>query len=298
MMPGTTHWMHAALIGAFALAGCSRSDEAHTDHQAEANSEAAAAAKAPPPVPPMGVEEARIKITEAVDSANKAFRQVRSLRVREKWQLRRDVNATQIATAQSLGVRASGDEQIQRLVQQGRLTALPDSTPFWVFRNLQHSVPFVTPDTRQLLNEIGRRFHTRLDSLGLPPYRMQVTSVLRTPESQADLRKRNPNASRTVSAHEYGTTLDISHVRFAAPAESWLAGDSASAPALPPEARQLEVEMLEEAAEKNAVALQAELGRVLAEMRAEGMVKVMMERQQPVYHMTVARRISGGTAAR
>jgi hypothetical protein len=35
--------------------------------------------------------------------------------------------------------------------------------------------------------------------------------------------------------------------------------------------------------------LQAELGRAIAEMRNEGALHVMMENQQPVYHMTVAR---------
>jgi hypothetical protein len=43
-------------------------------------------------------------------------------------------------------------------------------------------------------------------------------------------------------------------------------------------------------ADRHSSALQAALGRVLIRMREEGMLLVMMERQQAVYHTTVARR--------
>jgi hypothetical protein len=48
-------------------------------------------------------------------------------------------------------VRAYADAQIQQLVRQGRLVALGDSTPHWVLRKMDHSVPYVTPDARALL---------------------------------------------------------------------------------------------------------------------------------------------------
>jgi hypothetical protein len=48
--------------------------------------------------------------------------------------------------------------------------------------------------------------------------------------------------------------------------------------------------MLESVGKAHAKVLQAELGRAIVELRDDGALHVMMENQQPVYHMTVARR--------
>jgi hypothetical protein len=141
-----------------------------------------------------------------------------------------------------------------------------------------------------MLVEVGRRFHAELDSLGLPPYRMEITSVLRTPETQADLRQSNPNASQVVSAHEFGTTLDIARARFSAPAPSEIQRVISVAPSTIPEVQETAAAALDSVADRHSSALQAALGRVLIRMREEGMLLVMMERQQAVYHTTVARR--------
>jgi hypothetical protein len=198
------------------------------------------------------------------------------------------MNATQIATARSMGTRASGEAEIQRLAREGRLVALGDSAAFWVLREMDHSVPYVTPDARAMLMEIGRRFHARLDSLGLPRYRMKVTSAIRTDATQADLRRTNSYASRTVSAHEFGTTVDVSHERFAVPAAERTAGAGTRAAV----EREMEEEMLEEVGKENAKALQAALGRAVADLRDQEALHVMMENKQPVYHMTVRRRLA------
>jgi hypothetical protein len=281
-MRGKRSWIGAGLVMLLA-GGCSPDrDNRLTESDsrtARANPELAAQARR------AELQRLQATIAAEADSVQEAFRGVRALTREERRELRRDVNAGQIATARSLGVRASGEAEITRLRGQGRLVALEDSTRYWVLRDLEHSVPFVTPDAKAMLQEVGRRFHARLDSLGLPRYRMQVTSVLRTAETQADLRQSNANASQGVSAHEFGTTLDVSHVRFTAPAASRVASN----PELAAQARQMEAGMLEEAAKEHAAALQAELGRVLREMRAEGKLRVMMESRQPVYHMTVAR---------
>jgi hypothetical protein len=210
-----------------------------------------------------------------------AFARAEPLSAKEVSELRQDRNAEQIASAMALGMRlyTTGEAELRRLESQGRLVALGDSTPYWVLREMDHSVPYVTPDARAMLLHLGRRFHARLDSLGLPRYRMKITSAMRTPETQADLRKRNSYASRTLSAHEFGTTVDVSHERFAVPADTgsivWAA----------------EADSLEEIGKTGAKVLQAELGRALAELRDQGLLHVMMENQQPVYHMTVARRL-------
>lgn len=233
------------------------------------------------------LEAARGRIVARADSVRSAFARVPGLSRNERADLRRDVNARQVATARSMGVRAGSEDEVQRLIREGRLVELEDSTQHWIVRELDYSVPYVTPDTRAMLQELGRRFHERLDSVGLPRYRMEITSVLRTPAKQAALRGRNANAARGVSAHEFATTVDVAHSRFAAPVEPGL---ETEVPEETAPMRYVEALVLEEVARKHHGALQAELGRVLREMRAEGKVRVMMERRQAVYHMTVSRR--------
>ncbi|HEX2190618.1 MAG TPA: DUF5715 family protein, partial [Longimicrobiaceae bacterium] len=215
------------------------------------------------------------------DSARAAFGRVAGLGAREVAELRQDRNAEQVASAGRLGVRAAGPAQVERLLREGRLVALGDSTPYWVLREMEHSDPYVTPDARAMLVLLGRRFHARLDSLGLPRYRMKVTSALRTPATQAELRKTNSYAARTTSAHEFGTTVDVSHERFAVPADT------------APDGRELRAGPLEEVGKEHSRALQAELGRAIAELRDAGVLHVMMENRQPVYHMTLARPVPG-----
>jgi len=280
-------WSGAGLLLAVGVAGsCGRAENAGLTEAEPARVERAAPA-APPAelaavVAPSDLSVQRARIVARVDSVDRALRRVRGLTREERAALRQDVNATQLAVAQSGGVRASGEAEIARLRRSGRLVELEDTTSYWVLRDLTHSVPLSTPSARGMLLEASRRFQARMDEMGLPRFRLTVTSVLRTDESQADLRQSNSNAAAGVSTHEYGTTMDISHIRFAPPAAKR---------GLPPELAQLQDSLMQDVAKRHASALQGELGRVLGDMRREGKVKVMMERQQPVYHTTVAARI-------
>jgi len=281
-------WTMVWMAGILATGACSGG--AGDGEAAAAESPPAQVAQKPaaPPAPPPPMTAAdsaalRARVAARGDSVRAAFARAKPLGAREVGNLRQDVNAEQIATAQRLGIRVGGEGNRERLVREGRLVALGDSTEWWILRDMDHSVPYVTPDARGMLERLGRGFHARLDRLGLPRYRMKVTSALRTDETQAELRRINSYASQTVSAHEFGTTIDVSHERFAVPAG--LAGG------------EIEVEMLEEVGKEHAKVLQAELGRAIAEMRDGGALHVMMEDQQPVYHMTVARPFAG-TAAR
>lgn len=281
-------WATCAMIGFATVMGC-RGDE-HEGYYEEVEEPARnAAVTRPPPrpveAPPMRAADsahARQRITARRDSAQAAFARIDPLGASEIGTLRQDRNAKQIATARTLGQRAAGKAQIEQLVREGRLVELADSTEYWILRKMDHSVPVVTPDGQAMLMEIGRRFHARLRSAGLPLYRIKVTSALRTDETQAELRKINSYASSTVSAHEFGTTVDVSHERFAVPAPV------ANAP-VPWE---MESEMLEELGKEHSKVLQAELGRAITALRKEGVLHVMIEDRQPVYHMTVARKIA------
>jgi len=270
-------WMAAGMMTV--LAACGGGDhEYDPDNDAEAARTAPAQPRQPssPETPAQPVVPDPPAAAVRPDSVREAFARGRALGASEIGWLRRDVNRTQVATAQSLGVRAYADAQIQQLVRQGRLVALGDSTPHWVLRKMDHSVPYVTPDARALLVQVGRRFHARLDSLGIPRYRMKVTSALRTGSTQAELRKINSYASQTASAHEFGTTMDVSHERFAVPAGAGAQADT-----------------LEELGKEHAKILQGELGRTLIELRTRELLHVMIEDRQPVYHFTVRQRLAG-----
>jgi len=287
-MRGTSRWLGAGLAIAVAVGSCRHREDEPARRAATPAARPTAAAPSAERVQ-RDMLAAQERIVERADSVRDAMVQVRGLSRAERGDLKRDVNRIHLATAQRFGTRARNEKQVEELVRRGRMVELEDSTQYWVLRDLQHSIAYVTPDTRAMLLEIGRRFHARLDTLGLPRYRMEVTSVLRTPESQARLRSSNGNAARGVSSHEYGTTLDVAHVRFAPPAGSQLTVTIPSAPDETAQMRFVEGYVLEEVARKHALALQGELGRVLREMRREGKLRVIMERQQAVYHMTVAR---------
>jgi hypothetical protein len=230
------------------------------------------------------------------DSVAHRLRSVRRLSGTEVAALRRDVNREQIAKARALGLSAGTSRQMASLAQRGRLVRMDDTTRYWVVDTLTQSAPYLTPDAVAMLTEMGRRFQARLDTLGLPHFRMEVTSVMRTADDQADLRRINANASKIVSAHQFGTTLDVSHLRFAAPASPL--PDSGVAATSDPRVARLYALALDSVAVRNASALSAILGRVIREMKAEGKLLVMMERQQAVYHLTVARRFPSASATR
>lgn len=256
------------------------------------------------------LDEALDRIAARADSIDEVFKPLPLLTPAQEAALRRHPNRQQVARARTLGIPRPVDAAgLDALVREGRLVALEDSTEHWVVRELDHSAPFVIPDARALLVEIGERFQARLAGMGVPPFRLEVTSVLRTADDQASLRGTNPNAASEVSAHEFGTTVDIAYSGFAAPARPMAgvradgqagfdAAGTASGAAggiawLEPQLGRIAAGTLERVAARRSAELKAVLGHVLREMQAEGKVMVTLERQQPVYHLTVARRLEG-----
>jgi hypothetical protein len=286
MMKRVSRSMWVVALGA-AMAGCSDAEHPSEELATAKSSDKAAASVPAAPSPPWDTLQARVQAR--LDSVDAALRQVRALSSAEQRALRRDVNRVQTARARAMGINPTAE--IDPLVASGQLVPLEDSTTLWVLRDLDYSVPYVTPSTHAMLVEIGQRFQTELDSLGLPPMRLVVTSVLRSSAMQAKLRRSNPNAARGVSAHQYGTTLDVAYRRFAPPAPSVDTATYGAPPQMEPQLRQLQDSLFVETGTARAAELQAVLGRVLQKMRDEGKLLVMMERSQTVYHMTVARKL-------
>ena len=83
----------------------------------------------------------------------------------------------------------------------------------YMLDTLTMSLPYLVPRAAQLLKDIGRDFQDTIRTRGGKDYRIRVTSLLRTDHSVARLKRRNRSATEQ-SCHRYGTTFDISWVKF------------------------------------------------------------------------------------
>ena len=205
----------------------------------------------------------------------------------EEAGLRRYLAASHLARARAAGTRVLDEARLDSLLEAGALVELQDSTAHWVVR--PGTAPaIVVPSMPVLLHTLGRRFHARLAELELPLYRIEVTSALRTAEHQARLRRTNSNAASGVSAHEFGATVDLSYAAFAPPAQPPVAISLAGSDPLRPTLDRLTQLAFESVSGRKS----RELGRIFSEelQRAqdEGLALVIYERQQTVYHLTVA----------
>ena len=122
-----------------------------------------------------------------------------------------DVNDTHLAVAKRIGVKPLQNRDAA-LKLGSKVLEIKDCELYRV-DSLTHSIPFLVPKASALLDSIGANFLDSLESKGLNPNQVIVTSVLRTLDDVKRLGKRNINASKN-SAHVYGTTFDITYKRF------------------------------------------------------------------------------------
>lgn len=278
-----------AVLIMFLFAGCGDRPGAHTgDAAADADAGAVALQHEVERI----LDDAIARLAQLNDSIDDILQPVPLLTPAQEAALRRYPNSAQLARARELGARPVDSAEIAALRSAGRLVELEDSTDLWAVRELDHSAPLVTPDAHALLTRIAERFQQRITEMGLPRYRLEVTSVLRTADSQSALRQTNPNAAAGTSTHEFGTTLDIAYSSFAAPRDARPGIDASGAPWLDARLAWFASASLEAAAARKSRELQAILGAVLLDMQQAGDVMVTLERQQPVYHLTVARRLA------
>ncbi len=123
-----------------------------------------------------------------------------------------DVQDVQIQAARQWGVspvqnRRQAEERKSELVYVG-------ANPYYCMdSNMQSSIPYLVPRAASLLQTVGRNFLDSLYVKGIPLHRIIVSSVLRTEEDIARLRRHNQNASPQ-SCHRFGTTFDICYNRY------------------------------------------------------------------------------------
>ncbi|HUR92338.1 MAG TPA: DUF5715 family protein, partial [Gemmatimonadaceae bacterium] len=252
---------------------------------------AEAAAAQPSRSPEAAVTRELTRIRARTDSIDAIFQPLPLLRPAEEAAMRRFDNDAQLAAARRLGISpGAGRSELDRMAADGRVTRLRDSTAHWVVRKLDSSSPYLTRDAASALEEIAQRFQGALARHRLPAYRLEVSSALRSAEDQAALRRTNVNAASGESTHQYGTTFDVAYSAFAPPAVPVIRAAIPEAPWLESHLSWVAGTLAETVAARRSRELMAILGKVLIEMQNEGKIMVTLERLQPVYHMTVARR--------
>lgn len=167
-----------------------------------------------------------------------------------------DSNYIHLGAAESIGVKPIAS--LRDAWRLRRPVVKVKSCDDYYVDKLTHSLPFLVPEAEALLRDIGRRFCDSLAARGGGDYRIKVTSLLRTPLTIAKLRRRNRNAIDS-SVHQYGTTFDISYMKFIC--------DSERVPRTQSDLKGL-------------------LTEILVELRDSGRCYVKYERKQACFHIT------------
>jgi hypothetical protein len=122
---------------------------------------------------------------------------------------------TYSAAAKSRGIRVCRDDNdVKNRISEGKLVKVRSNGKYEIDR-LSYSVPCLTGDSKELLDEIARRFREKTSQKGLKRARFIITSMTRKTDDLRDLRRNNSNASAN-SPHLYGNAFDISYKRFSA----------------------------------------------------------------------------------
>ncbi|MCX6253329.1 MAG: DUF5715 family protein [Bacteroidia bacterium] len=111
------------------------------------------------------------------------------------------------------GIKVCKDEyELKKRISEGKLVRVKSGNRYIVER-MAYSYPYVTKESKILLDEIGKRFREKISQKGLRGSRFFVTSMTRKTESIKNLKRNNSNASVN-SPHLYGNAFDISYKRF------------------------------------------------------------------------------------
>ena len=122
-----------------------------------------------------------------------------------------DSNALQLVAAEKNGFQPVSSLRDAYCINRPLIRIF--SCDAYMLDDLTASVPYLVPKAAQLLKEIGYAFQDSIKKRGGKDYRIKVTSVTRTKYSVSKLMRRNRSATEN-SCHQYGTTFDISWVRF------------------------------------------------------------------------------------
>lgn len=104
------------------------------------------------------------------------------------------------------------DKDLRNRVSEGKLVKVKSGNRYIVER-MTYSSPYITKESKSLLEEIARRFREKVSQKGLNGARIIVTSMTRKSENLRSLMRNNRNSSEN-SPHLYGNAFDITYKRF------------------------------------------------------------------------------------
>ena len=166
--------------------------------------------------------------------------------------LKKDTYEEHLTAAELKGHRLIQDEyQLYQKIYDSILVDITLGNGYKV-DSLTHSFPFVTPDTKVVLEELGQAYVALAGEGNF----FTVSSATRTESQQKALKRRNRNATDGNSSHSYGISFDISYIRF-----NGVRGWDGKA--------------------------QQNLEKVLNHFQQTGKIYVIKERRQSCYHVTV-----------
>ncbi len=166
--------------------------------------------------------------------------------------LKKDTYEEHLTAAELKGLHLIQDEyQLYQKIHDSTLVDVIQGRGYRV-DSLTHSFPFVTPDSKVVLEELGQAY----EALAGEGNFFTVSSATRTESQQKALKRRNRNATDGNSSHSYGISFDISFIRFNG-VRGW-----------------------DGKAQKN-------LEKVLNHFQQTGKIYVIKERRQSCYHVTV-----------
>lgn len=174
-----------------------------------------------------------------------------------------DINDVQLVYANAHGMKPL-KTQAQIKARSGKELVHIGNSPYYHVDELTSSVPYLVPRAQVLLNAIARNFTDSLFAKHLPQAQLIVTSGTRSTDDVAKLQTKNQN-STTNSCHFYGTTIDISYVRF----------------------HQLKRPDGTKVRLVRDDTLKQVLGEVLNDLRTSGACYVKHEKKQSCFHITV-----------
>ncbi len=187
-------------------------------------------------------------------------------KVKVNWY--KDLNAEHLYYAKRNGIKPFKSSshfysKVDEMVENHRLVKI-SSNKYYTVKYLTHSHPYLTPTASNFLEVLGKEYRKKLDEHGMDNYLFQISSLLRTNESQKSLSRSNVNASSNTS-HLYGMTFDIAYKSVVKKPLPW---------------------MKVEIADPKAIKL---LSETIGDLRREGRCVVVTERIEKCFHITVIR---------
>ncbi|MDR2910645.1 MAG: DUF5715 family protein [Bacteroidales bacterium] len=178
----------------------------------------------------------------------------------------KDLNAVHLKYAERNGIEPFKTNEalkndVAKLIDDNKLVEIKNNR-YYMVRHLTHSHAYLTPNVKDFLDDLGKLFRKKLDEHDKPDYYFQISSLLRTQESQKSLSRNNGNASPN-TAHLYGTTFDIPYTTVTKKTLFWKKAELTDG-----EASKL-------------------LSEAIGELRKEGRCVVVTERNERCFHITV-----------